>query len=54
MYFTADVVDPNATYWDPKRQAYVTGPLSSRVYYQVAGRRLDQRPGEVAGTAGRP
>jgi len=54
MYFTADVVDPNATYWDPKRQAYVIGPLSSRVYYQVAGRRLDQRPGEVAGSADRP
>lgn len=41
MYFTGDTVDPNATYWDPTRRAYVRGPLASRTYYQVTGRRLD-------------
>jgi hypothetical protein len=53
-YFTADVIDPNATYWDPERKAYVTGPLASRVYYQVAGRRLDQRQSGIAGGGGNP
>ena len=53
-YFTADVIDPNATYWDPERKAYVTGPLASRVYYQMAGRRLDQRQSGIAGGGGNP
>lgn len=41
MYFTADTIDENATYWDPKIKRYVRGPLSTRTYYQLTGRRLD-------------
>ncbi|WP_394537874.1 hypothetical protein PRJ39_18050 [Lysobacter enzymogenes] len=42
LYLTADTVEPNATFWDAKQRKYVTGPLSTRTYYQVTGRRLDQ------------
>lgn len=41
MYFIGESVDPQATYWDPTQKRYVRGPLSSRTYYQVTGRRLD-------------
>ena len=41
MYFIGDSVDPVATYWDPVKKTYVRGPLASRTYYQVTGRRLD-------------
>lgn len=41
LYFTGDTIDPNATYWDPEARKYVRGPLTSRTYYQVTGRRLD-------------
>lgn len=41
MYFVGDSIDPAATYWDPVKRAYVRGPLTSRTYYQVTGRRLD-------------
>lgn len=42
VYFTANTVDPNATYWDPAKRAYVRGELATRTYYQLSGRRLDQ------------
>lgn len=41
MYFIGESVDPQATYWDPAQKRYVRGPLASRTYYQVTGRRLD-------------
>ena len=41
MYFIGDSVDPTATYWDPVKKTYLRGPLTSRTYYQVTGRRLD-------------
>ena len=41
LYLTGDTVDPNATYWNPELRKYVRGPLASRTYYQVSGRRLD-------------
>lgn len=41
MYFIGDSVDPVATYWDPVKKTYLRGPLTSRTYYQVTGRRLD-------------
>jgi len=41
-YVTASIVDPQARHWDPKLQTYVVGPLETRVYYQIAGRRLDR------------
>ncbi|MET4728434.1 hypothetical protein ABIE09_002244 [Lysobacter enzymogenes] len=47
MYFTANSVDDNATYWDPTRREYVRGPLVSRTYYQVTGRRLDRNKNGV-------
>lgn len=42
VYFTANSVDPSATYWDPEKRAYVRGALSTRTYYQLSGRRLDK------------
>jgi hypothetical protein len=41
VYVTGTVVDPEAKYWDPKIESYVTGPLESRFYYQMAGRHPD-------------
>jgi hypothetical protein len=41
LYLTATVVDPNAKHWDPKRKRYVSGPVTSHLFYQIAGRRLD-------------
>jgi len=40
MYITATVVDPKGQRWDPKANRFVTGPIESRLYYQIAGRRL--------------
>ncbi len=37
MYFVADVVDPNAKYFDRTQNKMVTGPLKTKVFYQVAG-----------------
>lgn len=42
LYLTADTVEPAATYWDAAQKKYVQGPLSTRTYYQVTGRRLDR------------
>lgn len=36
-YIIATVVDPNAYYWDRNTSRYVTGPLKTRVFYQVGG-----------------
>jgi hypothetical protein len=43
MLITATVVDPNGRRWDPRRKTYVTGPVTSLLWYQVAGRRLAGR-----------
>jgi hypothetical protein len=39
VYIIATFVDPAARHWVPARKAYVTGPVTSKVYYQYAGRR---------------
>lgn len=36
-YVMATVVDPKAKYWDPAQGRFVTGPLESHLYYQLAG-----------------
>ncbi len=41
LYITATVVDPNAKHWDPAAKVYVTGPLESHLFYQIAGRHPD-------------
>ncbi len=41
VYITGTVVDPEARYWDQGKKKYVTGPLESRFYYQIAGRHPD-------------
>jgi hypothetical protein len=41
VYVTGTVVDREAKYWDPEKKSYVTGPLESRFYYQMAGRHPD-------------
>jgi len=38
---TASILDPKAKHWDPKRKAYVVGPVRTKVYYQLVGRRVD-------------
>jgi hypothetical protein len=44
MYVTAQIVDPRARYWDRIKKKYVTGPLTSTLFYQVAGRHLRGDP----------
>lgn len=41
LYITATVVDPNAKHWDPASKTYITGPLESHLFYQIAGRHPD-------------
>jgi hypothetical protein len=47
LYVTANVVTPNARHWDPQLEQYVTGPLTTRVFLQVAGRHPDLNRNEV-------
>ena len=44
LYLTATIVDPKGQRWDPKTKRLVTGPVESRLYYQIAGRRLPRGP----------
>ena len=37
VYITANVIDPNARYFDPEQGEFVEGPLESKVFYQFAG-----------------
>lgn len=37
IYISATIVDPNANYYDPDSGFMVTGPLTSKVFYQFAG-----------------
>jgi hypothetical protein len=41
LFVTATVEDPFARNWDPIKKRYVTGPVSSQLFYQIAGRHLD-------------
>lgn len=41
LVLTATVTDPAAKHWDVRRKAYVVGPLSTKIFYQVAGRHPD-------------
>ena len=41
LYITATVVDPNAKHWDPVQKMFITGPLESHLFYQIAGRHPD-------------
>ncbi len=65
VYIIATAVDPQAKYYDPQLKRYVVGPLTSKVFLQVAGvRRSADGPdgpdgpngpdgaGGVAGSAG--
>ncbi len=36
-YIKATIVDPHAEHWDPAQNRMITGPLRTRLYYQVAG-----------------
>lgn len=36
-YLIATVVEPNARFWSREKKAFVTGPLQSILYYQLAG-----------------
>ncbi|MEO6548966.1 MAG: hypothetical protein ABIN94_13245 [Ferruginibacter sp.] len=38
VYMIVTVVDPNATYFDKAQNKMVTGPLTSKVFYQFAGK----------------
>jgi len=41
LYITSTVIDPNAKHWDPVQKIFVTGPLESHLFYQIAGRHPD-------------
>jgi len=41
LYLTATVIDPNAKHWDPAAKTFVTGPVESHLFYQIAGRHPD-------------
>jgi hypothetical protein len=41
LYITATVVDPAAQHWDVATKKMVVGPVTSRVFYQIAGRHPD-------------
>jgi len=41
LYITATVVDPAAQHWDVTTKKMITGPVVSRVFYQLAGRHPD-------------
>ncbi|KRA17259.1 hypothetical protein [Lysobacter sp. Root604] len=36
-YLVANVIQPNATYWDPRLRKFVQGPQQNTIYYQVGG-----------------
>lgn len=37
VYIIAEVIDPEAYYWDPNLKKFVTGPLKSKIFYQFSG-----------------
>jgi hypothetical protein len=41
LLITADAVTPDAKVWDRRRKRFVRRDLTTRVYYQLAGRRID-------------
>jgi hypothetical protein len=41
VYVTATIVDPAAQHWDVATKKMVVGPVTSRLFYQVAGRHPD-------------
>jgi hypothetical protein len=43
LYITAEAVDPSMKHWDPLKKAYVVGPVTTRTFYQVAGRRRSDK-----------
>jgi hypothetical protein len=43
VYVIATFVDPAVKHWDPRKRSYVTGPVSSKLYYQFAGVRNRDR-----------
>ena len=40
-YLSATVTDPAAKHWDAEKKDYVVGPVSTQIFYQVAGRHPD-------------
>jgi len=47
VFLTANIVDPSAKYWSYAKQTYLQGPLSSRIFLQVAGRHPDLNKNRV-------
>ena len=41
LYVTATIVDPAAPHWDVTTKKMVVGPVTSQVFYQLAGRHPD-------------
>jgi hypothetical protein len=54
VYVIATFVDPNAKHYDPVKKTYVTGPVTSRVFYQFAGTRKLAGRGQPAGSGSGP
>lgn len=47
VYVIATVTDPNAHYWDKAQAKFVDGPLSTRLFFQVAGEVPDANRNDV-------
>ena len=47
VYVEAVLVDPNARHWDPEREEYVEGPVTTRIFYQFAGIKPDLNDNDV-------
>jgi hypothetical protein len=47
VYLEAVVVDPNARHWDPERQEYIEGPVTTRIFYQFSGIKPDFNGNQV-------
>jgi hypothetical protein len=53
LMVTAELVDPAARHWDPATKKYLVGPVTTTVFYQVAGRRRSDAQTQQQGAAGR-
>ena len=52
VYVIATFVDPNAKHYDSATKTYVTGPVTSKVFYQFAGTRKVAGRGQLVGGGG--
>lgn len=47
LFITATVIDPAMRHWDPRKKAFVVGPVATKIFYQLAGRHPDLNKNRV-------